>query len=324
MTVPRGPGPGNAGPAGAADRAAMADADPATQPPLPAAAGQHEPGPVPARHRDLGLRDGLPGMRDLMDRLLAEDGCPWDRAQTLDTLRPYLLEEAHEVLEAMDDPRRHVGELGDLLFQIVFHAALREREHAFDLDDVVAAIRDKMIDRHPHVFGPDREALDADEVTRRWESRKAKERTAAGEMSLGVPRGLPTLLRAARLQDKAAALGFDWPDVDGALAKLDEELAELTEARGRGAAADIVDELGDVLFVLVRIAGKLGVDADAALAHANAKFERRFAHVLRTAAARGQAPESLGLAGLDALWNEAKRHEAAAAVSTTEGERPLE
>jgi len=302
------------------------DAEAASEPPSGASAGPTRAAAtteVP-RHRALGLRDGLPGMRDLMDRLLAPDGCPWDRAQTLDTLRPYLLEEAHEVLEAMDDPQRHVGELGDLLFQIVFHAALREREGAFDLDDVVAAIREKMIDRHPHVFGPDRETLDADEVTRRWESRKTKERSDAGEMTLGVPRGLPALLRAARLQDKAAALGFDWPEVDGALAKLDEELAELAEARQRGASAEILDELGDVLFVLVRIAGKLGVDADAALRRANAKFERRFAHVLHTAAARGQAPESLGLAGLDALWDEAKRHEAALAESTPEGDRPLE
>ena len=114
----------------------------------------------------------------MMDRLLGEGGCPWDREQTLDTLRPYLLEETHEVLEAMADPQRHVGELRDLLFQIVFQSALRERERAFDLDDVIAGIREKMIDRHPHVFGPDREAIDADEVTRRWEARKQAERAA--------------------------------------------------------------------------------------------------------------------------------------------------
>jgi len=295
MTVSRGPGPGNAADPNAAKPDDVRDSDGAKGP--------------PARHRALGLRDGLPGLRDLMDRLLADDGCPWDRQQTLATLRPYLLEEAHEVLEAMDDPHRHRKELGDLLFQIVFQSALREREGVFDVEDVVAAIRDKMIDRHPHVFGPDREALDADEVARRWEARKQEERASEGEASLGVPRGLPALHRAARLQDKAAALGFDWPAVEGALAKLDEELAELERARASGSARAIVDELGDVLFVLVRVAGKLGVDAEASLTHANAKFERRFAHVLRAAAARGQAPASLGLAGLDALWDEAKRLE---------------
>lgn len=250
----------------------------------------------------------MPGLRDLMDRLLGEGGCPWDREQTLESLRPYLLEEAHEVLEAMDDPKRHRSELGDLLFQIVFHAALREREGAFDLDDVIAGLREKMIDRHPHVFGPEPEALSADEVTRRWEARKQL-RPERDVGDLGVPRTLPALHRASRLQDKAAALGFDWPDVGGALAKLDEELAEFADARARGDIDEIRDELGDVLFVLVRIAGKLGLDAEAALGRTNAKFERRFGHVLRAVAAQGRDPAEVGLAGLDALWNDAKRAE---------------
>lgn len=260
------------------------------------------------RHRALGLRDGMAGLRDLMDRLLGEGGCPWDRAQTLASLRPYLLEEAHEVLEAMDDPERHRAELGDLLFQIVFHSALRQRQGAFDLDDVIVGLREKMIDRHPHVFGPDPEAITAAEVTRRWEARKQR-KPDRDPGDLGVPATLPALHRSARLQEKAAALGFDWPDIGGALAKLDEELAELSTARESGEAAAIADELGDVLFVLVRVAGKLGVDAEAALAGANAKFERRFGHVLRTLAGRGQPPGEVGLAGLDALWNEAKRAE---------------
>lgn len=311
MNVSRRGGPGHAGDASGPEGENAEDL----------AGASETPPRVQLRHEALGLRDGLPGLRDMMDRLLADEGCPWDRAQTLATLRPYLLEETHEVLEAMADPKRHVGELGDLLFQIVFQSALREREGAFDLDDVIASIRDKMIDRHPHVFGPHREALDADEVTRRWEARKQGERAAQGEASLGVPRGLPALHRAARLQDKAAALGFDWPDVEGALAKLDEELGELEAARrlsSSDAAAAVADELGDVLFVLVRVAGKLGIDAEAALGHANAKFERRFAHVLRTAAARGQAPASLGLSGLDALWDDAKRLEAAGELAPLE------
>ncbi len=260
-----------------------------------------------ARLAQLGLRPGLDGLRDLMDRLLAPGGCPWDQAQTLKTLRPYLLEETHEVLEAIDDPSRHVGELGDLLFQIVFQSALRQRQGHFELDDVVAGIVDKMIDRHPHVFGEAAEAIDAEEVARRWEARKQGARTKGGETGLGVPHSLPALHRASRLQDKAGALGFDWPTIDGALAKLDEELREFAQARAAGDRAAIADELGDVLFVLVRVASKLGLDAEATLAGANAKFERRFRWVLEAAAAAGRTPQSLGLAGLDALWNEAKR-----------------
>lgn len=260
-------------------------------------------------HRALGLRDGLPGLVDLMDRLLGPGGCAWDREQTLTSLRPYLLEEAHEVLEAMDDASRHVGELGDLLFQIVFHAALRQREGAFAMDDVIAGIRDKMIERHPHVFGDGAGVpVDAAEVARRWEAgKRARKERAPGD--LGVPRSLPAMHRAARLQEKAAAVGFDWPDVGGAVDKLREEIRELDQARDGGDVAEIRDELGDVLFVLVRLAGKLGIDADAALEGANAKFERRFGHVLRTLDARGIAPETVGLEGLDALWNDAKRAE---------------
>lgn len=277
---------------------------------VPRGPGDENPAQGSTAHAALGLREGLPGLRDLMDRLLAEQGCPWDRAQTLDSLRPYLLEEAHEVLEAMHDPARHVGELGDLLFQIVFHSALREREGAFDLDDVIASIRDKMIDRHPHVFGPERGSISAEEVTRRWEAgKRAKADRDPG--SLGVPATLPALHRCARLQEKAAAVGFDWPTIDGALDKLQEELREFEQARTAGDRAAIEDELGDVLFVLVRIAGKLGLSAESALSRANAKFERRFGHVLRTLAEAGEAPEQAGLARLDALWNDAKRAERA-------------
>lgn len=260
-------------------------------------------------HRALGLRDGLDGLVDVMDRLLGPGGCAWDREQTLTSLRPYLLEEAHEVLEALEDPARHRGELGDLLFQIVFHAALRQREGAFDLGDVIAGIRDKMIERHPHVFGDAADAsLDAAEVSRRWEAgKRARRERPAGD--LGVPRSLPAMHRAARLQEKAAAVGFDWPDAQGAVDKLHEEIVELEQARTSGDTDAIRDELGDVLFVLVRLAGKLGLDAEAALEGANAKFERRFGHVLRVLDARGVAPETVGLAGLDALWDDAKRAE---------------
>jgi MazG family protein len=271
-------------------------------------------------HRALGLRDGLPGLRDLMDRLLdPERGCPWDQAQTLDSLRPYVLEEAHEVLEAMDDPRAHRGELGDLLFQVVFHAALRERQGAFDLDGVIEAIRSKMIRRHPHVFGaaaseaglaqgPVRTAAD---VERQWAAIKEAERGGEGppDPLAGVPRGLPALQRAWRLQDKAAQVGFDWPDVEGAIAKAREEWAELEAARAAGTREEIREELGDLLFVLVRVAGKLGIEPEDALRRANTKFERRFGHVMARCHAEGIEPTAAGLAVLDGFWDEAKARE---------------
>jgi MazG family protein len=248
-----------------------------------------------------------------MDRLLAPDGCPWDRKQSLDSLRPYLLEEAHEVLEAMDDPEAHCKELGDLLFQIVFQAALRERETAFDMDDVIAAVREKMIHRHPHVFAPPGEDAplsveDAHHVARRWEQIKRTEISGKEppDPLAGVPRGLPALLRAWRLQEKAAAVGFDWPDVEGTLAKLREEWEELEEARTHGTAEQTKEELGDFLFVLVRVAQKLGINPEEALRNANEKFERRFAHVMRQCRRAGLDPAAAGLETLEGFWNEAK------------------
>lgn len=260
---------------------------------------------------DEDLPPGLPGLRQLMDRLLADDGCPWDRAQTLATLRPFLLEETCEVLDAMDghDPDAHREELGDLLFQIVFQSALREREEAFDLDDVIAGIRDKLLRRHPHVFGARTgEAPSLQAVERIWAEAKARENPRRRGLD-GIPRSLPALPRAAALQARAAKLGFDWPNVDGALAKLREELAELDEARRSSDPARVREELGDLLFVVVRIASKLDLDADATLAAANAKFERRFGQVLAACEAEGVAPEAAGLDRLEAMWQRAKRSE---------------
>jgi MazG family protein len=284
--------------------------------------GDDEPSGAPD-HRALGLRDGLPGLADLMDRLLdPEHGCPWDQAQTLDSLRPYLLEEAHEVLEAMDDPGAHRGELGDLLFQVVFHAALRRRQGAFDLDGVVEAIRTKMIRRHPHVFGSASSPVadqtpvrTAEDVERQWAAIKQAERGAAGppDPLAGVPRGLPALQRAWRLQDKAAQVGFDWPDVEGAVAKAHEEWGELERARAGGDLEEIREELGDLLFVLVRVAGKLGIEPEDALRRANAKFERRFGHVMAQCHAEGLDPVRAGLPVLDGFWDQAKALERAGA-----------
>jgi MazG family protein len=269
--------------------------------------------PAPTDGPGAGLPEGLAGLRALMDRLLGEDGCPWDRAQTLATLRPYLLEETCEVLDALDDgdPAAHRDELGDLLFQIVFHSALRERQGAFDLDDVVRAIVDKLVRRHPHVFGPRTgEAVRREDVQRIWAEAKARERAERGESrtwSSGVPRSLPALPRAAALQQRAAQLGFDWPTVDGALEKLHEELGELDAARATGSAAEVQAEVGDLLFVMIRIANKLGVDPDDALRRTTAKFDRRFTAVTRRCAETGRSPDEVGLAQLEAWWQAAKR-----------------
>jgi MazG family protein len=283
----------------------------------------HHPDEV-VDHRVHGLRDGLDGLRDLMDRLLGPQGCPWDRSQTLDTLRPYLLEEAHEVLEALDedDPEEHRRELGDLLFQIVFHSALREREQQFDLDGVVEAIRSKMIRRHPHVFGPGGGApqVTPEQVEAKWAQIKQAERSARARQVegaaeaipdplAGVPKSLSALQRAWRLQNKAAGVGFDWPDVEGPLRKSREEWAELEHAIESGDEAAIEEEFGDLLFVLVRLGTKLGLEAESALRRTNAKFERRFGHVMRRCHEQGIDPSTAGLAQLDAFWDEAKARE---------------
>ncbi len=249
-----------------------------------------------------------------MDHLLSDRGCAWDRAQTLDSLRPYLLEEAYEVLEAMDDPVEHREELGDLLFQIVFQSALREREGAFDLDDVIRGIRDKLVRRHPHVFAADPEGapLSPAEVERQWEAIKREEKTSreGAEPFAGVPRGLPALARSRRLQEKASALGFDWPDVEGAIDKLREEIAELDQARREGSREALREELGDLLFVVVRVGQKLGLDPEDALRRANEKFEARFAHVLRRCREHRVDPAQAGLDRLEGWWQEAKRLDA--------------
>ncbi|MGH1340549.1 MAG: nucleoside triphosphate pyrophosphohydrolase [Nannocystales bacterium] len=273
--------------------------------------------------RTLGLPEGLPGLRAVMDRLLAEDGCPWDREQTLASLKHYLVEETYEVLESMDDPLAHRAELGDLLFQIVFQSALREREGAFDLEDVIAGIRDKMLRRHPHVFGArdgeGRAKVTAADVEAQWERIKAAERRQSGDTQTdkpahpqplaSIPVALPALARARRMQEKAAALGFDWPDVQGALDKFQEEWAEFEEARAADDVAALRDEYGDLLFVLVRLGQKLDLDAEDALRGANEKFARRFDHVMRSGHDAGHAPGSVSLEQLEAWWQDAKRLE---------------
>ncbi|NWG46041.1 MAG: nucleoside triphosphate pyrophosphohydrolase [Alphaproteobacteria bacterium] len=248
----------------------------------------------------------------IMARLRDPDGgCPWDLQQSFATIAPYTIEEAHEVAEAIarGDLPALKDELGDLLLQVVFHARMAEEAGAFGFGDVVAAISDKMIRRHPHVFGEAR-AETSEAVRESWEAIKARERAEAGETRTsrldGVPEALPALMRAEKLQKKAARAGFDWPELPPIRAKLDEELAELDAALATGDDAHAAEELGDVLFVLANLARRMGTDAEGALRAANAKFTRRFEAMERLARARGLDFAALSLAEQDALWTEVK------------------
>jgi len=243
---------------------------------------------------------------EIMQRLLAPDGCPWDREQSLESLRPYVIEEAHEVVEAIDagsaDDLRE--ELGDLLLQIVFQAELARAKNWFGPDDVVQAICDKLVRRHPHVFG-DTVVRDSGEVLANWEVIKAEEKRGRGVLE-GVPKALPALLRALRVGEKAARVGFDWPDAAGARAKVDEELRELDEALARGDKESIEHELGDVLFALVSVARKADVDPEAALRGTLARFGDRVRAVELAVAEKGEHLSAQTPAALDALWERAK------------------
>ena len=238
----------------------------------------------------------------IMARLRGPDGCEWDRAQTFATIAPYTIEEAYEVADAIE--RNDLGELkdelGDLLLQVVFHSRIAEEAGAFAFDDVAAAISDKMERRHPHIFRGEAEG-----GHHRWEEVKAAERAAKGAASPldGVAQGLPALLRAEKIQDRAARVGFDWPDTEGPRAKIDEELAEVAAATTPAAVAD---EVGDVLFAVVNWARHLGVEPEAALRAATGKFERRFRAMEEAA---GAAFAGMPLAEKEALWVKVKEGE---------------
>lgn len=250
----------------------------------------------------------LDSLVDVMARLRAPDGCPWDREQTHESLRRYMLEEAYEAVEAIDDgdPGHLCEELGDVLLQVVFHAQIAREAGRFDMRDVVAGITEKLIRRHPHVFG-DASAATAEEVTRRWDAIKQAERGLQRAQSAlgGISRSLPALSRACELQKRAAKVGFDWDDVDGPAEKVREELREALSA-GPG---EREDEVGDLLFAVVNLARKLQVDPEVALTRANAKFERRFRYVEERLAENGLQPADVSLAEMDALWEEGKRVE---------------
>lgn len=253
-----------------------------------------------------------------IDRLLAimaalrdpETGCPWDIAQTFATIAPYTLEEAHEVADAIQREAwgELRGELGDLLFQTVYHAQLAAEAGHFTFDDVVMSISDKMIDRHPHVFGSESREKTAAQQTRDWEAAKARERGAARTLD-GIALALPALTRAVKLQNRAARVGFDWPSTQEVLDKLTEEAREVVEARDILTHDALSEEIGDLLFVMANLARHLNVDPEAALRSANAKFSRRFGRIEDWLDESGKRPADSNLAEMDALWNRAKREE---------------
>ncbi|MCU0659898.1 MAG: nucleoside triphosphate pyrophosphohydrolase, partial [Polyangiaceae bacterium] len=259
----------------------------------------------------------FPRLVELMQRLLAPDGCPWDREQTLESLRRYAIEEAHEVVDAIDSGNRDElrSELGDLIFQVVFQSELARNEGSFGPDDVIKAIIDKIVRRHPHVFGDGSVSVDSSsQVLANWEQIKAREKGNQGLLA-SVPRGMPALVRAQRIGEKVERVGFDWPDAVGSRRKVGEELGELDEAIAQGDVQAIEEELGDTLFALVNLARHVNVDAEAALRKTIQKFTDRFAHVeRRVKEAHGGWPQGqegpgrgVTLEEMDGYWEEAKR-----------------
>ncbi len=246
--------------------------------------------------------EALDDLIGIMNVLLAPGGCPWDREQTHESLVRYLIEEAYEVIEAINEGDMHklCEELGDLLLQVVFHAALAEQKGHFDFADLTRTVSKKMVDRHPHVFGS-MHLQTSEDVLDIWEDFKRKE----GKTSLleGIPKGLPALMRAEKIQEKASRVGFDWPSVQGALDKFKEELDELAEAQND---EEIVEEMGDVLFALVNVARFKKVEPEQALQQANDKVTRRFNYIEQKVKESGRTFADLSLAEMDQIWDEAK------------------
>ncbi|HYM13010.1 MAG TPA: nucleoside triphosphate pyrophosphohydrolase [Bryobacterales bacterium] len=247
----------------------------------------------------------------IMARLRGPNGCPWDREQTFDTIKSYLLEETYEVIDAIDrrDWQELAAELGDLQLQVVFFSQMAAEEGRFTIDDVLDRICDKLIRRHPHVFG-DETAATAGEVLKRWNELKAEEKGAQSPPALldGVPRAMPALLEAYQLTSRASQVGFDWQRFEDLLAKLEEELGELEQARsGTGDRARVEDELGDLLFMMVNIVRFLKFDPELALRKTNQKFRRRFAHVEQGLQEHGKTFQQAGLEEMEELWQQAKK-----------------
>ncbi len=260
---------------------------------------------------------GLPRLIAIMRALRnPATGCPWDIEQDFASIAPYTIEEAYEVADAIERAEwgELRGELGDLLLQVIFHAQIAQDRGLFDVYDVANAISDKMVARHPHVFGDESRDKSAEQQTRDWEAIKATERAAQAQTGTldGVAQGLPALLRAVKLQKRAARVGFDWPDVGLVVDKIAEEAAELIEARDELTPDKVAEEYGDLLFVMANLGRHLGVDPEEALRAANAKFTRRFGAVEDALAAIGRTPAKSDLAEMDALWDAVKIAERAA------------
>ena len=249
---------------------------------------------------------------EIMARLRAPGGCPWDRKQTLESLRPYLVEETYEALDAIDrkDWDHLAEELGDVLLQIVFQAEIAREAGLFDINDVIGSITEKLVRRHPHVFGADAVET-ADQVVERWEEIKAQEKAAKGKQEMAgllepIPRSQPALLEAFEVGKKAAKTGFDWERLEDVMKKLDEEMAEIAAAAESGNADHLEDEVGDLLFMAVNVARYLKVHPEIALRRANAKFRSRFAHIERSLAAQDRTLDEASLDEMEALWQQAK------------------
>jgi tetrapyrrole methylase family protein/MazG family protein len=294
------------------------------------------------KHRTRTRKAARPGAGKLFEnllalqvRLLAPNGCPWDREQTHESLRTYLIEEAYEVLDALEsgDPDKFAEELGDLLLQIVFHSQLASQAGRFEISDVIERVHTKMVRRHPHVFGAEK-ANSSAQVLKNWEHLKAEERKLdraskgllpasspeESQVSLldGIPRTLPAVLEGYQLTRRAARVGFDWQEIGGVLEKLREEIAELETEIAAGNAEKIESEAGDLLFATVNVARFLKLDPEIALKKANRKFVERFRHMEAQAAAEGRKLADCNVAELDALWNRAKLQASPAAQQGTQ------
>ena len=265
-----------------------------------------------------GKRADIQKLVELVERLRGENGCPWDREQTRETLKPMLIEEAYEVLDALDatDPLELKEELGDLLFQVVFHAQIASERREFQLSDIIDRLHEKMVRRHPHVFG-DADLKTAGEVLRNWEDIKAADRGAISssrpdsEESIldGIPSKLPALHEAYQITAKASRVGFDWNRLEDILLKLQEEMDEVLEARAEAKPEKLAGEIGDLLFVAVNVARFLAIDPETALRRSNRKFVRRFRYVESQIKQQGRELKNASLAEMDALWEEAKTAE---------------
>jgi len=255
-------------------------------------------------------KDKFARLVEIMAALRGEKGCPWDKEQTRESLKPYLVEETYEVLEAIDegDPEKIKEELGDLLFQIIFHCRIAEERREFDINDVIDKISDKMLGRHPHVFGGAPYET-SEEVLKQWEERKKEEGKGRESILEGIPKEMPSLLRAHRIQSRAARAGFDWERVEDVFGKLDEELKEFREALLRDKKDEIEDELGDIFFVLVNISRFVGVNPDEALRKTISKFISRFRYIEMKASESGKVLSEMTLEEMDGLWDEAKEKE---------------